>query len=391
VSDPLSFVNPGDPIGELARADRINLLIESARRVLRPQAPPDDTEKEIFRALQPHNIVYVKTPVPAREYTVWRIVENLTSMGAILVPQAYRVDMPEDSCDPFVVLVEPSDGVSLARAAISGVVFGYVYGDGDYAHANPGDPYFLEAGDYGPARILYRAGGYALLRLGDSRRPRRCKKLKTDEYGYAYYGPYGFEIEDEDKRDEDEERQCVDCLAKLCVVRDYSGAIVDIFYEDASGSRVRVAECTSVPHSAPTSTPGGGGGGGGGGGDSCCPADGTRYVVEYDFVVFGNSYSGTNTGSQITWGSGICTGGFEDFNPVCDPGPPEQHLSVSMYFTCDSNGFHVYFSAQCGSSTCNLTTDDFDVTVTGCPGNPTYYLTIKPGRCASGSFVVRPA
>ena len=383
MSDPLSFVSPGDPIGELARADRINLLIESARRVLRPQTSPSDIEKEIFRALQPHNIVYVKTPVPAREYTVWRIAGNLTSPDALLAPQAYRVEVPEDSCDPFVVLVEPSDGVTLARAAVSGVVFGYVLGQGKYAHAIPGDPYFLEADNYGPARILYRVGNYALLRLGDSRHQRRCKKLKTDEYGYAYYGPYGFEIEDEEERDEDEERQCIDCLTKLCVVRDYSGAIVDIFYEDTSGNRVRVPDCTSAPYG------GGGSGGGGGGGGGCCPQDGSEYVLEYDFVVFGNAYSGTN--GSLVWVSGICDGGFSNFSPLCDIGPPPQYLEVVMYFTCAFGAFNVNFSATCGTSTCQLLTSDFDITVTGCPGNPTIYFTILPGRCASGSFVLRPA
>jgi len=386
VSDPLSFVSPGDPIGELARADRINLLIESARRVLRPQTSPSDIEKEIFRALQPHNIVYVKTPVPAREYTIWRIAGNLTSPDALLAPQAYRVEVPEDSCDPFVVLVEPSDGVTLARAAVSGVVFGYVLGQGKYAHAIPGDPYFLEADDYGPARILYRAGNYALIRLGDSRHQRRCKKLKTDEYGYAYYGPYGFEIEDEEERDEDEEQQCINCLTKLCVVRDYSGAIVDIFYEDTSGNRVRVPDCTSAPYGGSISSPGGGGGGGGGG---CCPQDGSEYVLEYDFVVFGNAYSGTN--GSLVWASGICDGGFSNFSPLCDIGPPPQYLEVIMYFICAFGVLDINFSATCGTSICYLSSIDFDITVAGCPGNPTIYLTILPGRCASGSFVLRPA
>jgi len=378
VSDPLSFVSPGDPIGELARADRINLLIESARRVLRPQTSPSDIEKEIFRALQPHNIVYVKTPVPAREYTIWRIAGNLTSPSALLAPQAYRVEAPEDSCDPFVVLVEPSDGVTLARAAVSGVVFAYVLGEGDYAHAIPGDPYFLEADDYGPARILYHAGNYALLRLGDSRHQRRCKKLKTDDYGYAYYGPYGFEIEDEEERDEDEERQCIDCLAKLCVVRNYSGAIVDIFYEDASGNRVRVPDCTSAPYGGSISSPGGGGGGGGGG---CCPQNGSEYVLEYDVTYFGMTCTGT-TGpwpwsvNAISWGflTSHCTS-CEDF----------------IYFYCDNGDLTIYYEIYCASGNCVLFTDDFDVTVTGCPGLPTFYITIKPGRCASGSFVLRPA
>jgi len=387
VSDPLSFVSPGDPIGELTRADRINLLIESARRVLRPRASPSDTEKEIFRALQPHNIVYVKTPVPAREYTVWRIVGNFTSPSALLAPQAYRVETPEDSCDPFVVLIEPSDGVTLARAAVSGVVFGYVYGEGKYAHAIPGDPYFLEADDYGPARILYRAGNYALIRLGDSRHQRRCKKLKIDEYGYAYYGPYGFAIEDEEERDEDEERQCIDCLTKLCVVRDYSGAIVDIFYEDASGNRVRVPECTSAPYGGSISSPGGGGGGGGGGG--CCPQDGSEYVLEYDFVVSGRTFSGVSYSSGWVWG--IIGWSFTIPNPPCDNGPPPVYLFVYFSARCENGSVYPSVTLVCGTSFCTLNPDDFEVTVTGCPGNPTIYLTILPGRCASGSFVLRPA
>jgi len=385
VSDPLSFVSPGDPIGELARADRINLLIESARRVLRPQNSPSDTEKEIFRALQPHNIVYVKTPIPAREYTVWRIVGNLTPPDRLLAPQAYRVEEPEDSCDPFVVLVEPSDGVTLARAAVSGVVFGYVYGDGDYVHAIPRDPYFLEADDYGPARILYRAGNYALIRLGDSRHQRRCRKLRTDEYGYAYYGPYGFEFRDEEERDEDEERQCIDCLAKLCVVRDYSGSIIDIYYEDASGNRVRVPDCTSAPYSG--STPGSGGGGGGGG---CCPQDGSEYVLEYDFVVQGNRYVGA--GGNAIWVGGEWSSLFPDYSTPCNPGPPPEYLGIFATFTCNQNGLIVdEILLYCGVLPCTLFTSDFDIVVAGCPGNPTIYLTILPGRCASGSFVLRPA
>jgi len=383
VSDPLSFVSPGDPIGELARADRINLLIESARRVLRPRASPSDTEKEIFRALQPHNIVYVKTPVPAREYTVWRIVENLTALDTLLAPQAYRVEAPEDSCDPFVVLIEPSDGVTLARAAVSGVVFGYVYGEGKYAHAIPGDPYFLEADDYGPARILYRAGNYALIRLGDSRHQRRCKKLKTDEYGYAYYGPYGFAIEDEEERDEDEERQCIECLTKLCVVRDYSGAIVDIFYEDASGNRVRVPDCTSAPYGGSISSPGSGGGGG------CCPQDGSEYVLEYDFVVFGQQYVGAI--GSLFWSGGSLNLGEIIFDPPCDVGPPPEYLLYFGIVDCESGNysFSIYFA--CGSNFCFADSSGFDYSVIGCPGNPTIYFTIRPGGCVSGSFVLRPA
>jgi hypothetical protein len=390
VSDPLSFVSPGDPIGELARADRINLLIESARRILRPQTSPSDIEKEIFRALQPHNIVYVKTPVPAREYTIWRIAGNLTSPSALLAPQAYRVEAPEDSCDPFVVLIEPSDGVTLARAAVSGVVFGYVLGQGKYAHAIPGDPYFLEANDYGPARILYRAGNYALLRLGDSRHQRRCKKLKTDDYGYAYYGPYGFEIEDEEERDEDEERQCIDCLAKLCVVRDYSGAIVDIFYEDASGNRVRVPDCTSAPYGGSISSPGGGGGGGGGG---CCPQDGSEYVLEYDFVAFGQQYTGSL--GPLLW-SAFGNNTAELTIPLttlgqCDSGPPPRYLQITGYVACVNGNYGMQISISCSPDVCTLLAYDFSYSVTGCPGDPTIYLTILPGRCASGSFVLRPA
>ena len=391
MSDPLSFVSPGDPIGELARADRINLLIESARRVLRPQASPSDTEKEIFRALQPHNIVYVKTPIPAREYTVWRIVGNLTSSSAFLAPQAYRVEAPEDSCDPFVVLIEPSDGVTLARAAVSGVVFGYVYGDGKYAHAIPGDPYFLEADDYGPARILYRVGNYALLRLGDSRHQRRCKKLKIDEYGYAYYGPYGFAIEDEEERDEDEERQCIECLTKLCVVRDYSGAIVDIFYEDASGNRVRVPDCTSAPYGGSISSPGGGGGGGGGG-DICCPQDGSEYVLEYDFVVFGQQYVGAIDSlfwSQSRTGTLDLMGAIPD--PPCDIGPPPEYLDYLGVLDCVDGNYYFSIRFSCQSDFCSTNPFDFNYSVTGCPGNPTIYITTLPGRCVSGSFVFRPA
>jgi len=149
---------------------------------------------------------------------------------------------------------------------------------------------------------------------------------------------------------------------------------------------VRVPDCTSAPYGG--SVPSGGGGGGGGGG-GCCPSDGSEYVFEYDFVAFGQQYVGVI--DSLFWSSGSLNLGGLILNPPCDIGPPPEYLA---YFgTLDCVGGTYYFSIQfaCGPNFCFIDPSDFDYSVTGCPGNPTIYLTILPGRCASGSFVLRPA
>jgi len=187
---------------------------------------------------------------------------------------------------------------------------------------------------------------------------------------------------------------CTDCLARLCVVRDEMGRIVDIYYYTDSGDYVRVPDCGyygSGPSSGSASVPSSDGGGGGGGGSGvCCPQDGSEYVLEYDFVVFGNRYVGV--GGSALWLGGFWQNMFRGFGAPCNPGPPPSYLGIFATFTCIQNRLEVSdLTLYCGVVYCGLVTSDFDITVTGCPFNPTFYLTIRPGRCASGSFVLRPA
>jgi hypothetical protein len=59
---------------------------------------------------------------------------------------------------------------------------------------------------------------------------------------------------------------------------------------------------------------------------------------------------------------------------------------------CYSNVLTVnYIAIYCGTWQCYLNQYSFDVTVTGCPGNPVFYITTKPDLCMSGTFVLRPA
>jgi len=127
-------------------------------------------------------------------------------------------------------------------------------------------------------------------------------------------------------------------------------------------------------------TSGSGGGGYGGTGGECCPPDGSWYVLDYDLEILGDTISGTSDPKQwsdntITWNNGV-TG-----IPDCVEGAS---------FTCILGSLTGGYVLHCNWYQCALDTDDFDITVTGCPGLPTFYITIKPGRCASGSFVLRP-
>jgi hypothetical protein len=172
---------------------------------------------------------------------------------------------------------------------------------------------------------------------------------------------------------------CTDCLSRLCVVRDETGRIVDIYYYTDDGDYVRVPDC-GYYGSSPSSDSGSGNGGGGGNGE-CCPPDGSWYVLDYDLEILGDTISGTSDPKQwsdntITWNNGV-TG-----IPDCVEGAS---------FTCILGSLTGGYVLHCNWYQCALDTDDFDITVTGCPELPTFYITIKPGRCASGSFVLRPA
>jgi len=183
---------------------------------------------------------------------------------------------------------------------------------------------------------------------------------------------------------------CTDCLARLCVVRDDTGRIVDIYYYTDDGDQVRVPDCGyygSAPSSSGSSG-GSSGGGGGGGGGGCCPQNGSNYVLEYDFVVSGRTFSGVS--QSLGWMWGIIGWSFTIPNPPCDDGPPPLYLFMYFSARCENGNIYPSVTLVCGTPFCTLNPSDFAITVTGCPGNPTIYLTILPGRCASGSFVLRP-
>jgi len=186
---------------------------------------------------------------------------------------------------------------------------------------------------------------------------------------------------------------CTDCLSRLCVVRDDAGRIVDIYYYTDSGDYVRVPDCGyygSAPSSSDSSGGSSGGGGGGGSGDDiCCPPGDEPYVVEYNITVNGQTYSGVTYESY--W-SGTQYGTVTAVHSNSDCNPP--YLFLDFLAGCLSGvNYGVGLWIRCGFSLiCYLATpDDIDKTITGCPGLPTFQFTIKSGRCASGSFTIRPA
>jgi hypothetical protein len=185
---------------------------------------------------------------------------------------------------------------------------------------------------------------------------------------------------------------CTNCLSRLCVVRDETGRIVDIYYYTDDGDYVHVPDC-GYYGSSPSSDSGSGNSGGGGGGDGnndlCCPQDQNRqYYVDYNITFSGVTHSGTYgpvTFSGITLNAGIAI-----FNPACMPPP----FLVVVNFWCErGQGIpETHINLSCGNNNCTLQYPyDLDISTTNCPGNPTYYISIKPNRCASGSFVIRPA
>ena len=185
---------------------------------------------------------------------------------------------------------------------------------------------------------------------------------------------------------------CTDCLARLCVVRDDTGRIVDIYYYTDDGDQVRVPDCGyygSAPSISGSSGGSGGGGGGGGNNDLCCPQDRNRqYYVDYNITFSGVTHSGTYgpvTFSGITLNAGIAI-----FDPACMP--PPFLIVVDFWCMRGQNIPETNIDLSCGNNNCTLQYPyDLDILTVGCPGLPTYYITIKPGRCASGSFVLRPA
>ena len=163
---------------------------------------------------------------------------------------------------------------------------------------------------------------------------------------------------------------CASLLNCLCVQKDSQGRVTGVFIKNPDGSLTEIMDCGSG--SGPSSGISG----------CCAPPDGTEYVLDYDIVVFGVRCTGT-TSPEEWFASTIFWSFITSSCLSCED---------SFSFGCDSNGnWNASFGIWCDPYYCGLSTDDFDITVTGCPGNPTIYLTIRPGRCASGSFVIRPA
>jgi len=173
---------------------------------------------------------------------------------------------------------------------------------------------------------------------------------------------------------------CASLLNCLCVQKDSQGRVTGVFIKNPDGSLTEIMDCGSGI---------GSGIGGGSGSGGCCPQNGSEYVLEYDFVVSGRTFSGVSY--SLVWMWGITGQSFTIPNPPCDNGPPPVYLFVYFSARCENGNIYPSITLVCGTPFCTLNPDDFEVTVTGCPGNPTIYLTIRPGRCASGSFVLRPA
>ena len=168
---------------------------------------------------------------------------------------------------------------------------------------------------------------------------------------------------------------CASLLNCLCVQKDSQGRVTGVFIKNPDGSLTEIMDCGSGS---------GSGIGGGSGSGGCCPQNGSEYVLECDFVAFGQQYVGVI--DSLFWTNGVWSIMPTALGP-CDDGS----LAIDGAFVCNNGSYTGGVEIRCGIDSCLITTNDVDITVTGCPGNPTIYLTIRPGRCASGSFVLRPA
>ena len=232
---------------------------------------------------------------------------------------------------------------------------------------------------------LPQLNGYLMIPGGIS----RCHPI----YGYGYYGSdygsgyldYGSGIGSGSGAS-----GLVDCaslLNCLCVQKDAQGRVTGVFIKNPDGSLTEIMDCGS-------GSGGSGIGGSGGGFGYCCPAEGSEYELDYNFQVYGRQYTGT-LGPSPWVGTLI---GLECYfwefldNPPCDNGVPPQSLEFSFNAFCVQGNYTVGVEANCWPNFCSAAYLDFDISVSGCPGNPTISITVKPGHpCLSGSFTLRPA
>ena len=231
---------------------------------------------------------------------------------------------------------------------------------------------------------LPQLNGYLMLPGGLS----RCHPI----YGYDSYGYYGsgsglgLGYLDYGSGIGSGLADCASLLNCLCVQKDSQGRVTGVFIKNSDGSLTEIMECGSGS---------GGSGifGSGGGLEVCCPASGSEYILEYNFTVYGRRYTGT-LGPRSWYG----VGGSLDLhfwepldNPPCDNGQPPQSLDFYFRAICSQGNYRVALDANCWPNFCSAYDLDFDILVTGCPGNPTINITVKPGHpCLSGSFTLRP-
>ena len=179
---------------------------------------------------------------------------------------------------------------------------------------------------------------------------------------------------------------CIKCLERLCVVKDSNGNVKDIYYQHYNPNigLVKIPICGNGD--------GGGGGsggdGGGGGNNQCCDhTPGTSYTATFDIMWNEMPYTGTI--STIADTDSVVFYGPLD-GPPCDFDVTALG-ALPLSITCVDGNVDIVLDLYCIGPVCELGTDDFDINITGCPNNPTYNLTIKPGRCASGTIVVAPS
>ena len=123
----------------------------------------------------------------------------------------------------------------------------------------------------------------------------------------------------------------------------------------------------------------------------CCPPPTQEYELVWDITAFGENCVGCRRG--LYWDQSGCILYLHNNAPSeCSNFTP---FALWSYIQClgqDSEyEFNLVMYPVGDQLACLLGNDDLDVTVSGCDASlPVIQATIKSGRCASGSFTVRP-